>query len=138
MRTFCLQMSPMKKYFAIMLILAGAAGSCKKEDDTGKTRTQLISRTWVPESVLFNGERDYSPYYAAISWTFRYNGTYTFIDPDGSTEGQWEFNSDETQVVLDKGAAHERTWEILSLTSKQWKIKYTAGDDTFEITLKST
>lgn len=125
--TFC--MKKQKNLWLLFLAAGLAISACKKDETpTPPTRTELLSKTWKPDTVLVDGQ-NLTLAFQNFRARFDANGTFILSDPIfGSDTGQWVFRNNETQIVLDPGS-DEEVWDINTLNATKLKVTIEDPDE---------
>ncbi|WP_299708165.1 hypothetical protein [uncultured Pontibacter sp.] len=131
--------------FLFALLLITSLSSCKKDDDKGPSkRDMLTAGEWRGASVWWNGTDITNELREAEEFPFDVSQLYikfdkvgTYLDTySGVTDnGTWEFTQNEESLLLDRATSFESTVRITNLTDTEFSYieSYdTSGDSDFE------
>jgi hypothetical protein len=129
--------------------------SCSDEDKPAPTKTELISRNWLIQDLLYS---DGGTPISIIGFMeacdkdnilqIKNDNTYKELegatkcnaaDPDIAEQGTWAFAENETKIQL-TALGESRTFSLLELTSSSLKVSYkdiTLGTGTATLVLKA-
>jgi hypothetical protein len=94
----------------------------------GDRAALLGGRTWITESITFNGIDVTSEGVRAL--TLESNGSYvSVINGGGSLSGTWALSEDGSQLVLDEGAMEESVFDLDEVTSTLLRMSWTGERD---------
>jgi hypothetical protein len=135
---------------SLLLVLAAALGSCKKDTETIFTKTDLLAvKSWrvvaqsstYSSSTINSGKATTSNRYAAKSSCerdnfFKFSSTGTLVLDEGETKcspsdpqkqhGSWSFSGDQTRMSLNDPSQGipMGTFEVVSLSSSKLELRY--------------
>jgi hypothetical protein len=113
----------MKKLVLLLFFSAIVVAACKKDEPLPlpATNTELLAKTWKPDTLLINGV-NLTAFFQSTRITFSAGGTYILFDPAESDTGTWVFANNETQIILDPGD-DQQVWQLIALNSQLLKIR---------------
>lgn len=121
------------------LLLLSFLSGCGKDEDTGPSRTDLLTAgQWRGQSVWWDGfditrelqEDEEFPYdVTLISILFDGRGTFLDTYDDYTSNGTWEFTDNEQSILRDRGTSYEKTIRIIKLTDTEFHYVESFADD---------
>ncbi|MFM2208187.1 MAG: hypothetical protein RL213_2162 [Bacteroidota bacterium] len=134
----------MKKSLLIVAAVLTVLFSCKKDETTSPSKTELISaHPWRMNAILFNGI-DIFPSTDSCDWdnkyTFTTGGVYTEdagpwkcdpADPQIVETSTWAFSNNENTITFAAGTPDQSDFNLVQLEAEVLKYKQTVSDSIF-------
>ena len=105
-------------YFALILMVGISMTSCKKDNPSPITKTEILTSTpWKYSSATYTGTGFDSIYGAAMDLlyggttiNFASDKTYTMVYAGGTISDTWSFNADETMITINNTDGNGGSW----------------------------
>lgn len=110
-------MLPIRKIIALLFCCFACSSAFSQTTDSTAT-VKLIAKTWAPDSVIINKEKQDASKSAGAKMSFNKDFTMTSTDPDGSEDqGSWKYDAASNSIIMKQGE-EDVVFKILSVSEK--------------------
>lgn len=110
-------MLPIRKITILLLCILACSSAFSQTADSAAT-LKLVERTWAPDSVVINHEKQDASKSAGAKMAFNKDFSMISTDPDGSEEqGTWKYDAASNSIIMKQGE-EDVVFKIISVSEK--------------------
>ena len=112
-------MLPIRK-ITILLFCCLVCGTAFSQTADSAATVKLIARTWAPDSVIVNNEKQDASKSEGAKMALNKDFTITSTNPDGTEDqGSWKYDVASNSIIMKQGGEEEDvTFKIISVSEK--------------------